>query len=143
MSEKDSPFSHCLMFTSNALARVLSRMADEAFGEFGMSYSHAFIILHVVKKPGLPIGELSDVLLLSPSTVTRLAEKLEKSGYLKRESKGRSNQIFPTPKAKKIALSLDDSWKRVMNIYSRELGKESATKLTNKIYKATKKLSEL
>jgi len=143
MKDKESPFGNCLIFASNALARETARLADLAFSEHDMSYSHAFIIMQIAQYPGMPIGDLSHGLMLSPSTITRLCQKLEKNGYLKKTNNGRITKINPTPKAEKTAVHLHRIWAEVTDKYIDQIGKEQSTKLTNKIYKAAKKLDSI
>jgi DNA-binding MarR family transcriptional regulator len=136
MAHKDTPYCKCLLFSSNALARVMTRMADEEFGIFGIGYSHAFIMIMANSEPGKPIGEISDRMMLSPSTVTRLVMKLEGMNYLERQVDGRVTHIFPTDKSKKLDDHLKLAWRKVYERYNSLLGTENAAKLTEEIFNA-------
>lgn len=142
MNEKESLFRNCLLYNSNALARVLSKAADAAFKEFGMSYSHAFILLHISKYPSAPVGELSEVLLLTPSTITRLCEKLESNGFIKRETIGRNTRISATPKATKLVPKIMQIWEQLQTDYRNAIGEEQTEKINARTIKAIKKLEK-
>ncbi len=142
MAEKETLFRNCLIFSTNALARNLGKMADDAFAEFKLSYSHAFIIIHVANNPAIPIGELSQALLLSPSTITRLCNKLTKSGLMKNENSGRTNKLTLTPKATKMLPDLVRVWNAIQDNYRNVIGEEQTEKLSNRTLKALKKLDK-
>lgn len=78
---KEHAYCRCLYFSANALARAVTRIAEEEYAAVGLAPSHAFILMTVNKQPGITAGEVADIMLLDPSTVTRLVEKLEKQGY--------------------------------------------------------------
>ena len=78
--------------------------------------------------------------MLTPSTVTRLIEKMEYRGLLKRESVGRSTEVYPTDAGLAMQPTLKEIWQTLYKRYSEVLGKETADKLTVDIYSATQKL---
>ena len=76
------PLLHsCLYFTANALAREVTRLADDSFAETGLSPSHAFLVMVAANSPGIGPSELGDGLHLAPSTITRFIEALEHRGF--------------------------------------------------------------
>src|SRR5215207_3420539 len=77
MKSSESKFKNCLYFTSNALARKVEKMAIESWKPVGLSPSHGYLLMLVNQEPGLQPGSIADHLQLTPSTVTRLVEKLE------------------------------------------------------------------
>jgi len=76
LKKSDKYLSKCLYFTSNALARKLTKLAEEAFVPLGISPSYAFLLLLVHENPGITPSALSVELNLDPSTITRLADKM-------------------------------------------------------------------
>ena len=115
-------------------------MADEAFAETGVSSSYAFLIMTVCGKPGLQAKEISFHMQLTPSTVTRLIEKMEYKGYLERKSVGRETQVYPLEKAKKLNLKIKKAWKNFYEEYTEMLGEEKAVELTQALNAAYQKI---
>ena len=76
MTDK-TPYCKCLYHSANALARIITKMADEEFSAVSLAPSYAFVVMTVNKNPGILAGELAEIMMLTPSTVTRLVEKLE------------------------------------------------------------------
>ncbi len=140
MNEIKSSYCRCLYYSANALARSMSRMADEAFAKTGIAPSYAFLLMAVNRKPGVQPGELAETMMLSPSTVTRLIEKLEAKGFLVRRQEGKSVFVSPTLSAQELNQDLMTAWQGLYDRYVSVLGEETARQLTTDIFSATEKL---
>jgi DNA-binding MarR family transcriptional regulator len=140
MGKKDSIFCRCLYYSANAFARLMTKMAEEEFSITGLSPSYAFLLMSVNDKPGIHPKELSEVMLLTPSTVTRLLEKLEHKGLLERKSIGKITEVHPTIKSLKINDNIKAAWSNLYDRYSEILGEEEGKSLTAEIYKASQKI---
>jgi len=140
MKKSSSPFCQCLYYASNALARITTRMAEEEFASVGLSPSYAFLIMTVAKKPGIQPGEISKDLELTPSTITRLIEKMEKKGLLRRKFEGKTTSVFVTAKGEARTEDIKKCW---LNLYLRfqdVLGEENSKQITGLIYQAVQDL---
>lgn len=140
MGLKESTYSDCLYYSSNALSRILSKMAEEAFQAVGLSPSYAFLLMTVNEKPGIQPSEISRELQLTPSTVTRLVEKMENQGYLKRESEGRATKVEPLQKSLDLQDRILEAWQNLKDRYSEVLGDRYSEVLTEMTYTAAEKL---
>ena len=140
MSEQKSTYCTCLYHSANALSRLMTRISDEEFAGTGLSSSYAFLLMSVHKKPGIQPKELSEQLQLTPSTVTRLIEKLEYRGLLERRSCGRSTEVFLSQAGEDLQPKLKTAWQSLYRRYSGILGEEQARSLTANIYNASLKL---
>ncbi|GAB4028669.1 hypothetical protein GCM10028809_16860 [Spirosoma gilvum] len=138
-----SRYSACLLFSANALARAITAIGDEEFGRFGLCYSHAYMLCEVVAQPGVTPSELSETLCLTPSTITRLVEKLELKRLVRRESEGKKTLIYPTEEGEAIQPDISAAWDRVSERYSQVLGEANVCQLTQQILKASKVLGDI
>ena len=136
METKDTKYCTCLYHSANAFSRVMTKMADEAFAPTGLSTSYAFLLMTVNDSPGIQPEAISCQMQLTPSTVTRLIEKMEYRGLLERKSVGRATQVFPTEKSEALKPELKKAWQSLYRRYTGILGKETANQLTDDIYKA-------
>jgi DNA-binding MarR family transcriptional regulator len=133
-------YNACLLFSANALARAITAIGDEEFGRFGLCYSHAYLLCEVVAQPGITPSQLSETLCLTPSTITRLVEKLEQKKLIRRESEGKKTLIYPTPEGEIMQPAVAEAWDRVGVRYAETLGKENVCQLTQQVFKAAKML---
>lgn len=140
MEKENSKYCGCLYYSSNALSRLMTKMADEEFGITGLSTSYAFLLMTVNSKPGIQPTEISEQMHLTPSTITRLIEKMEQKNLLERKSSGRITEVYPTEKSLKLDGKIKEAWQNLYNRYSDLIGEPEANGLTNSIYEAIKKI---
>jgi MarR family transcriptional regulator, organic hydroperoxide resistance regulator len=140
MEKTESQYCQCLYYSSNALARIMTRMADEEFASLGMTTSYAFLIMSINNKPGIQPGEISNEMKLTPSTVTRLIEKMEYRGLLERRSNGKFTEVYTTQKGLEIIPQIKTCWMNLYKRYTDVLGEDKSSQLTSMIYEAVRKL---
>ncbi|ACL05563.1 transcriptional regulator, MarR family [Desulfatibacillum aliphaticivorans] len=142
MGDSKTILNDCLYFTANALARVITRMAEEEFRKTGLSPSHAFLMMLVNDNPGIGQKELCEHLQLAPSTVTRFVDAMANKGFLSRQSEGKASRVFPTPTGEDLHQPIMDAWKGLHERYSRVLGRKEGDGLTVMIDAAYDKLNK-
>ncbi len=132
----------CLFFNTNALSRTLLKLAEKEFKHLKISPAHASLLLMVYDTPGISPKQLSRLLNLTPSTITRFVDSLEKKKLLKREAKGKSTHISPSEKGLKIKEAIALAYKQLILKYTDLLGTDTANQLSLMILTANKKISE-
>ena len=137
MNEEEKNLSSCLHFSTSALARILTKMADEEFASSGLSSSYGFLLLVIDEKPGIRPKEVSEKLHLNQSTVTRLVDKMEFRGLLRRKQVGRSIEIYTTKKVSLLVPEIVEAWGNLQNRYSKVLGQKEAKNLASAIHMST------
>jgi DNA-binding MarR family transcriptional regulator len=140
MKDKKSPYCRCLLFSANALSRVINRMAEEEYALIGLAPSHAYILMAVIGNPGLQPCELCEMMMLTPSTVTRLIEKMESKGLVERNAEGKNTFIYPTKKGVSMEKKVQEAWNKVGERYCEKLGEEKSQQLTDLVYDAAIRL---
>ena len=143
MKIADSKYGKCFYFTANALARKIDKLAQESWSKVGLSPSHAYLLMLVLEKPGIQPGDIAGHLQLQPSTITRLAEKLEEKKLLVRTTEGKITNVYPTPKAKELLPRLKECMNEFCSRYSTLLGKEESCKAGAEHGKAGGQISAL
>jgi DNA-binding MarR family transcriptional regulator len=142
MKEK-SKYCNCLYFSSNALARIMTKIADEEFKTTGLTTSYAFLLMTINEKPGIQPMQISQQMMLTPSTVTRLIDKLGNKKYLRREYEGKQVKVFPTEKSLVLDKKLRESWLNLFKKYTDILGENVSLDLTVGISKAVEKMESI
>ncbi len=132
----------CLFFTTNAFSRQLLKLAEAEFKPLKLSPAHASLLLLVFETPGIGPKELSRLLCLTPSTITRFIDSLAKKKLVSRKAKGKSVLIFPTQKSLDMQAAIAMAYKNLYLRYSQILGATSAMDLSHRISMANGKLME-
>ncbi len=140
MKTSESKYCQCLYFTANALARKVEKLAIESWKEVNLPPSHAYLLMLVIEDAGIQPGVLSDQMQLTPSTITRLIEKLEEKKLVIRTTEGKTTNVYPTLKAKELLPKLKTCIKHFYNKYSSILGQEESARLINNMNKVSDKL---
>ena len=141
MNKTSTKYCNCLYHSVNALARQMTKIAEEEFAVTGLAPSYVFLLMSINEKPGIQPKELSEWLQLTPSTVTRLVEKMEVRGFVRRKSSGRITEVFPSRKCEEVDAKIKEAWRSLYDRYSRVLGQDTE-ELTRAVATAVRKLSE-
>jgi DNA-binding MarR family transcriptional regulator len=129
MKTSESKYCSCLYFTTNALARKVEKIAIESWKKANLSPSHAYLLMLALEEPGIQAGQLASELHLTPSTISRLLEKLEEKKLIIRASEGKLTTVFPTLKAKELKPLLKECLDEATEKFSKILGKEEGKQL--------------
>lgn len=106
----------CLYFTISRLFRVVNKVAEEAFSEMDICPTHAFLmILLQEEKEGLSVNQISEMLTIAPSTVTRFVDKLIVKGYVERIKVGKQSFTKITREGLKIMPEVFASWDKLFS----------------------------
>lgn len=126
MKSSESKYCNCLYFTTNALARKIEKLATESWKKVDMAPSHAYLLLLVLEEPGMQAGQIAEQLQLTPSTITRLIEKLEERKLVIRATEGKLTNVYPTQKGKDLKPQLKQCVEEFHEKYVKILGKEES-----------------
>jgi len=126
-------FERCLYFNTNALARQVNKLWEQAFDDLGLSPAHAYLLRLVLDQPGISQGRIAEELKLEKSTVTRFVDSLEQRGYMNRIKSGREVEIIPTQKCKNIGRQLQSRGDALYKQMSELIGKRNLTDLVKQL----------
>jgi DNA-binding MarR family transcriptional regulator len=124
------------------MARSISRIADEEFAEADISPTQGFIVMTVVKRPGIRAGDIAKEMQLTPSTITRMLDKLEERGLVSRSSEGKSMLVYPTPDAIDAEQRIKTAWGKMYARSVNILGKEKGAALVQDLVRASAMLDQ-
>jgi DNA-binding MarR family transcriptional regulator len=140
MKACDSRYHQCLYFASSALSRKVEKLATECWLPTGLSPSHGYLLLIAIEQPGVQPSFLCDQLQLTPSTITRLIEKLEEKKLVTRTTEGKMTNVNPTVKGKEILPLLQQCIANFHQRYTAMLGEAESAQLVDHICSMTDKL---
>lgn len=128
ISDQECNLDGCLFFITTKIARELGKIADEAFHRTGLSPSHALLLYIVNHNGGIQQKEVGEILHLTPSTITRLIEKLERKGLLSKKIEGKNAYLCTTPEGLALQNEIIASWNRLHDVYKGILTEEETAR---------------
>lgn len=129
MKTTESRYNKCLYFTSSSLARKVEKLAIDSWKKVDLSPSHAYLLMAILDEPGIQPGTLADEMQLTPSTITRLLEKLEEKKLVVRTTEGKTTNVYATPKGKELQPQLKQCVTEFYQRYVDILGQTESDKL--------------
>ena len=129
----------CLFFSATKLARELGKLAEDAFLKTGLSPSHALLLYIVNLRGGIHQKEIGEMLHLTPSTITRLIEKLERKEFISKNIEGKNVYLGTTPEGLALQDEIVASWDRLNHGFLDILTEKEASsfvEISNKLLKA-------
>jgi DNA-binding MarR family transcriptional regulator len=122
-------FADNLYYTTTAFSREIASIAEIAFADLGLTPSDAYLIMCVNEKPNIQPTEISEKILLAPSTITRMIEKLEKRNIVTRTNEGKYTYVAATAKGKEVYTSIVEKWNEIEGIFTTKLGDSTVSSL--------------
>jgi MarR family transcriptional regulator, transcriptional regulator for hemolysin len=104
-------------FSVNDVARMLRTYADYKAGQFGITRAQWVVLVRLDRFEGLKQSELADMLDLQPISLTRLLDRLCRSGLIERRSDPndrRANRLYLTASARPLLKQLGDLGDKLM-----------------------------
>jgi len=98
-------------FSINDVARMLRTYADFKAAQFGITRAQWVVLVRLDRFEGLKQSELADMLDLQPITLTRLLDRLCRSGLIERRpdpNDRRANRLYLTASARPLLERLGD-----------------------------------
>ena len=139
-------YANSLYFASSALARQIEKLATEVWKPSGLPPSQGYMLLHILYDSNYSFPFfISRRLLLSPSAVTQLVNKLEKKGLVVRFTGEHCTLIHGTEMAWNLEPTLAKCERDFRDRCDTLLGadgamlKSSMNRATDKLYEATEK----
>lgn len=138
-------FERCLYFNTNALARKLNSLWEQAFSSFDLPPSHAYLLRLVLERPGLSQQVIAEELRLNKSTVTRFIVALEKKALLVRresDSDQRERVVYPSETALALHQPLEQQGANLYAAMCEALGEEQVNTFVQTARVLNEKLQE-
>jgi len=137
-----SYFENCMYFSVNQLARHLNKIADDAFKEINITPTQGFALISIGELNKHTPSEIANELEMTPSTITRFLDRLDKLGYIERKYLGRNTEINLTEKGKRTLVKVSECWGKIHDVNVKVFSEELAKTITNKTVKANKLFKE-
>ncbi len=130
--------AECLCFRSRRVARVLTRVYDEALRPLGIQATQLTLMSAIAGpgEAGQTMGRLSDILAMDPTTLSRNVRPLEKEGLVEigRSDKDKRVRVARlTPEGERVLADALPRWRAAQEEVIRALGEEAALDLRGRL----------
>lgn len=131
-----------LLRSHGALVKALYITMAEARCEVGLDTYEVLLSLEQAPNHRLTMGELAGTIMLSPSGVTRMVDRLEKLGYVERVSNPQDKRSFYTVVTAAGIRAREEAWpvfrKGIREHFATRLSDQEADALTDLLLKFVK-----
>jgi DNA-binding MarR family transcriptional regulator len=135
-----SIFDHCLYFNISSLNRRITKIWEDEFGKLGLAPSHGYLLAALSETPELSHKQLSEIMELDPSTITRFLDKLEKQGLIVRSNKWKGASFQLTGEGKSLARRINKLMERLFNKMQDHFGKSDFSDMVNRLQQTRRSL---
>jgi len=104
-------FEECIYFNLATLTRKISKIWQDEFERLSLSPSHGYLLVAIADNKHISQKQLSELMELDASTITRFVDSLAVKGLVERKNKGKGGTLAVT----KLGRSRVKSIQRVMN----------------------------
>lgn len=112
---------------------MVGKIWKEEFGQLGLSPSHGYLLFAIVTDESLSQKQLSELLGLDQSTMTRFIDNLIEKGLISKCGKGKGSALSPTTKGtrvhEKVSLLMDQLYSRMQS----QIGKKRFSKFVTEL----------
>ena len=121
----------CLVSRVRYLNRSLTAIYDEAFRPFGITASQVNMLVAVINRGSLSPVQLSEILNIEKSTLSRNLERMRKAGWIEiiPPASGRTHAIQASNKGKKLLCKVLAPWEKAQKAAGLLLDSEGSTAL--------------
>jgi DNA-binding MarR family transcriptional regulator len=105
-------------------ARAVTRVYDAALQESGIRSTQFAILVAVAKKQPTPIHQLSEILFIDQTTLTRSLKLMRKEGFLAISERSTMRQRFVTltPKGERALARAVPLWRKIQDRFVEQVG---------------------
>ena len=91
-------YEKCIYFNLSTLNRKITKIWQDEFNLLGLSPSHGYLLSAMAEKPMATQKELSEIMELDASTITRFIDALSTKKLIEKVRTGKGAEFILTPK---------------------------------------------
>lgn len=135
-------FEQCIYFNLSTLTRKISKIWQTEFGRLGLSPSHGYLLFAIVEEPEASQKDLSQLMELDASTITRFIDSLVAKGLVEKTSKGKGSVFAVTHDGKKTYRSVKKTMDGLYQSMQSYFGAKKFEHLVGNLYQARQSLAD-
>ena len=119
--------NYCVAGRLRMLSRIITGRYNDAFVSEGVTFAQAGLLMRIFAQPGIRQAELSKLLQIEKSAMSRDVQLLQKNGWL---TDNLRNGLFLTDEGTLLAKRCHKIWKALNQQVRDELGPDAISGLT-------------
>jgi len=100
-------FDHCIYFNLSTLSRQITKIWNKEFSLLGLAPSHGYVLAALATTPDASQKELSEIMELDASTITRFIDALVAKKLIEKTSIGKGARYIITPEGAALSHKID------------------------------------
>jgi MarR family transcriptional regulator, organic hydroperoxide resistance regulator len=128
------------------VAKAHRARTHELLSTLGLHVGQEMILVALWMQDGQTLSQLAERLEVQPPTVTKMVQRMEISGIVKREASQEDNRVlhvFITSKGKNLQAKIEKVWEQVEREFVSELSKEEKLVFQKVLIKAKEGLNKV
>lgn len=134
-------YERCIYFNLATLNRKITKIWQDEFSVLGLSPSHGYLLAAMAEKPMSTQKELSEIMELDASTITRFIDALNSKKLIEKQSTGKGAKFSLTPQGLLVADKTNTLMNSLFSNMQNTLGKTELTNFVDNL-KQTKEIFE-
>lgn len=126
-------YERCIYFNISTLNRRITKIWQDEFGLLGLSPSHGYLLAAMAEKPMATQKELSEIMELDASTITRFIDALSAKKMIEKKTIGKGAKFALTATGTAISTKVNKSMNSLFADMQNVLGKTELTTLVNSL----------
>lgn len=126
-------FENCIYFNLSTLSKQITKIWNDEFAKLGLSPSHGYILSALADNSDLSQKELSEIMELDASTITRFIDALAKKKLIDKTTIGKGARYTLTDTGNETAVHVKqlmaDLFSKMKNIFDENDFKEMIVEL--------------
>ncbi|GAJ25695.1 transcriptional regulator [Liquorilactobacillus sucicola DSM 21376 = JCM 15457] len=114
--------NQCTYFATNRLARETEKIANKAYKPTGLAPTYNYILMTINEEKNINLQELSRLMGIAPSTMSRFIKKLENKNLVKKEYGWRELKLQLTVEGRELLPLVYKCFRQLSSIMSSYLG---------------------
>jgi len=113
---RQPPEPHSLDFLLAQVSRLHRQRAHELLDKLGLYRGQPPVLFALWEQDGLTHRELAEQLEITPATMTRMIQRMEKAGFVQRQpdaSDQRLSRVYLTDTGRTVRVELEAVWQRM------------------------------
>ena len=126
-------YNNCVYFNISTLNRQITKIWQDEFSLLGLSPSHGYLLSAMAQKPMATQKELSEIMELDASTITRFIDALSAKKMIEKVSIGKGAKFALTDKGTEVSDKANQLMSSLYSNMQTTLGENELTKLVDSL----------
>lgn len=135
-------FDRCIYFNLVTLTRKVNKIWQQEFERLGLTPSHGYLLFAMKELPDATQKELSELMELDASNITRLIDGLVNRGLVEKTTRGKGARFSVTAEGKKTYRTVKKVMDSLYGDMQKRFGPEHFKNFVNDLHEAKQTIEE-